>query len=388
MKTSADINLFGIILLMLIIFVDKTALQGQRNIKLFYRVIFYTILTLSAEIILSFTGISPLKGIDCFNYFVSIASFLFGTISAYFWFIFILYETQEKFACKPSLKNIYSLPLIFLYIWVLFSSASHLIYYFNGKNQYIQGNLYYLQIPIYGYLFASGAISFIKFKKENRFAQKKNLLSMCLFSLIPLLGFGIDSLFPNSHARLPTVVIAIVMQSLSLMKKEILLDPLTKLNNRREFKRYLAKITRTPDNENIFLIFFDINNFKGINDTYGHVEGDNALIMISQILNSTFFNTKAFLSRYGGDEFAVIIKKEEPEILSYLKNIDASLAALSETLPYSISLSVGYSIYGEENATTIESLIKAADKKMYCNKEERKKNLCENNPLQNFYKIS
>ncbi len=384
MKTNTDINLFGIILFVVIIFVGKTALQGQRNIKFFYRVIFSTILTLLADTTLYFTGNPSLKGIVCFNYFGMLAGFFFGTISAYFWFIFILLETQEKEAYRPSFKNPFSLPLLFQGILLVCFSVTYLIYFFHGKNQYFQRNLNLMQIPIYGYLFASAALSYIKYKKEKSFYQQKNFLLLCLLSSLPLLGLGIDFLFPNAHARLPTVMISIVIQYLSLMKKEILLDPLTQLNNRREFQRYLGKVTRTSNNEKVFLIFFDINNFKGINDSFGHMEGDKALVMIAQILNSAFSNTKAFLARYGGDEFAVILKKEEPEILSYLKNIDASLVARSKTLPYTISLSVGYSIYGEENANTIESLIQAADKKMYCNKEERKRNLCENEPIQIF----
>lgn len=384
MKIGADINIFVIILLALIILIGKTTIQGQKNFKLFYRVIVFFILTLTAGSFYYFTESATLKGFVLFSHFMMIAFHLFGTISAYSWFIFVLHETEDNLHCNPSLKNFYILPLIFQ-CTLLISCG---IFYYDEKNQYLQGYLCIFQyLLIFGYLFAGASISFIKYIKEKRYAQQKNCFFLCLFSLLPLLGMGIDVVFPNLNSILPFLVISIVMQYLNLMKKEIFQDPLTKLNNRREFQRHLVKVTKTIRKEDVFLIFFDINDFKNINDTFGHVEGDRALVMIAQILNAAFSNTKAFIARYGGDEFAVILKKEEPEILSYLKKVDASLVTLSASLPYNISLSVGYSIYGEENANTIESLIQSADKKMYWNKEEQKKTICENESMASFHSI-
>ncbi|WP_312044941.1 GGDEF domain-containing protein [Anaerotignum sp.] len=389
MKIGADINIFIIILLALIILIGKTAVQGQKNFKLFYRVIVFFILTLTASSLYYLTEGTTLKGAALVSHFMMIMYQLFGAISAYSWFIFVLHETQfhethENSPCSPSLKNLYMLPLLFQCILLIGSPTTHWIFYFNEKNQYLPGSILQF-ILMTGYLFAGASISFIKYIKENKYAQQKNCFYLCLFSLLPLLGMGIDVIFPKANSILPFLVISLIMQYLNLMKKEIFQDPLTKLNNRREFQRHLVKMTKTTRKEDVFLIFFDINDFKSINDTFGHVEGDRALIMIAEMLNAAFSNTKAFIARYGGDEFAVILQKNETEILSYLKKVDVSLATLSASLPYNISLSVGYSVYGEENANTIERLIQSADKKMYWNKEENKKNIYEGETMENFH---
>lgn len=385
MKIGADINIFVIILLALIILIGKTAVQGQKNFKLFYRVMVFFILTLTAGSFYFIMEGSTLKGVVLLSYFMMIAFYVFGAMSAYSWFIFVLHETEVNWSCNSSIRKLYILPLIFQCSLVMVYATTHWLLYFNQRNFYL-GSIYILQcLLIFGYLFTGACISFIKYLKENRYSQEKNCFFLCLFSLLPLLGMVIDIIFPSVNSVLPFLVFSIIMQYLNLMKKEIFQDPLTKLNNRREFQRHLIKVTKSMRKEDVFLIFFDINDFKGINDTFGHVEGDRALVMISQILTTAFSNTKAFIARYGGDEFAVILKKEEAEILSYLKKVDASLATLSASLPYNISLSVGYSIYGEDNANTIESLIQSADKKMYGNKEEQKKTICESDSMESFH---
>ena len=52
----------------------------------------------------------------------------------------------------------------------------------------------------------------------------------------------------------------------------------------------------------------DVNKFKKVNDTYGHVTGDEVLRLVAEQLKRTFGNMQAFLARYGGDEFVVIVK--------------------------------------------------------------------------------
>lgn len=381
MKIGADINFFVIILLALIILIGKTAVQGQKNFKLFYRVMVFFIFALTAGSFYIISEGATFINVVLFSHFMMVAFNIFGAMSAYSWFIFVFHEIEENSFCNPSLGKLAILPLIFQCFLVI-GYATNL----SEKYQYLQWSIYILQnLLIMGYLFAGACIAFIKYLHENRYAQQKNCFFLCLFSLLPLLGMAIDIVFPNANTILPFLVFSIIMEYLNLMKKEIFQDPLTKLNNRREFQRHLTKVTNSTRKEDVFLIFFDINDFKSINDTFGHVEGDRALVLISQILTTAFSNTKAFIARYGGDEFAVILKKEEAEIISYLKKVDTSLATLSTSLPYSISLSVGYSIYGEENATTIESLIQSADKKMYGNKEEQKKSICENVSMESFH---
>ncbi|NCC16084.1 MAG: GGDEF domain-containing protein [Clostridia bacterium] len=369
----AEMNILAFILFIVLLFDAKTSIQAQSNHKLLYRLIFFIILTLGADILFYFMQNTAFQGAKIFKYIIIITYFFSATISAYYWLIFILHEVRQPMQWKASSKFLYTLPLFLGAVMVLCSPFTHWIFFVNEKKQYIHGNLYFLQyLLIYGYIFTGAIVSFIKYKNEILLEKQIICFHLFLYSLLPLLGKGMDFLIPWVHAATPSIIISVIMLYVDRMKKEISLDSLTQLNNRRQFERYLIEITKHSLDKKVSLIFFDINSFKSINDTFGHTEGDKALIAVAQVLKSVFSNTKAFLARYGGDEFAVILRNDENEVRSSLKKIDASLAALSANSPYTLSLSAGYSIYGEENATTIETLIQAADKKMYCDKQEKK----------------
>ena len=94
-------------------------------------------------------------------------------------------------------------------------------------------------------------------------------------------------------------------------------DFLTKLSNRRGLMNFLGDVY---GQKNVTLIMLDLDNFKQVNDTYGHEAGDNALVKTAQILNQCF--PEGFISRLGGDEFLVILcDKEESQVIRDTKHL-------------------------------------------------------------------
>ncbi|MEP7384648.1 MAG: GGDEF domain-containing protein, partial [Gemmatimonadota bacterium] len=94
-------------------------------------------------------------------------------------------------------------------------------------------------------------------------------------------------------------------------RRESASDPLTGLANRKAFDEY---ITRSIELHSLLgqpasLMMIDVDNFKAINDTYGHTAGDTALRQIANVLSKTFLRRVDFVCRYGGDEFAVILQE-------------------------------------------------------------------------------
>ena len=92
----------------------------------------------------------------------------------------------------------------------------------------------------------------------------------------------------------------------------ISVDALTRLNNRGQINRFMEQM-RYRENVRVFVMLIDVDRFKPINDTYGHAEGDQALILVSEALKQTCerLKTPAFIGRYGGDEFTVILQNPE-----------------------------------------------------------------------------
>lgn len=160
---------------------------------------------------------------------------------------------------------------------------------------------------------------------------------------------------------------------MGLQKSIIFTDELTRLNNRRCLIR---DINDKMQAENKWCYFiFDINEFKIINDNYGHSEGDRALILLGSVLGNVARMNNAEAYRYGGDEFSVLyecIDKEEADKLGNL--IDGAVAECNdiENLPYELSVSYGYAFYDEESLYTIPDIMQKADENMYANKKAKK----------------
>ncbi len=94
-------------------------------------------------------------------------------------------------------------------------------------------------------------------------------------------------------------------------RRESAVDPLTGLANRKAFDEY---ITRSIELHSLLgqpasLMMIDVDNFKSINDTYGHTAGDTALREIANVLSKTFLRRVDFVCRFGGDEFAVVLQE-------------------------------------------------------------------------------
>lgn len=154
-------------------------------------------------------------------------------------------------------------------------------------------------------------------------------------------------------------------------------DDITNLLNRRGFEfladqHYkLAKRTKSG----FVIAFFDLDDLKKINDVHGHLEGTRSIIETSRILSKTF-RSSDLLARWGGDEFIVLgintLEDSKEIIIKRLKkNLDDFNS--QSNLQYNISLSVGLAFFNPDNPKTLDELVLEADKKMYLNKNHKKK---------------
>lgn len=158
--------------------------------------------------------------------------------------------------------------------------------------------------------------------------------------------------------------------------KAVSIDFLTGLNNRKELIRYLSRMfdkSSVLDN-NLHMIFIDIDDFKKINDTFGHNFGDKALLSLSKCMKKSAFDKDCFLCRYAGDEFTVVIKEKTLNTVdSFIKTLLDNLEEENKfgSLPFKISLSVGVVGYSEQYKT-LDEFIAAADEAMYLEKQKAK----------------
>ena len=152
-------------------------------------------------------------------------------------------------------------------------------------------------------------------------------------------------------------------------------DELTGLTNRRGFMLLAKQQIKVSDRsrKGLVLIFADLDDMKSINDTYGHLEGDQALKDASAILRRSL-RASDVIARLGGDEFVALsvdaYDKVEELIMGRLReNILAH--NLESGRPYELSISFGITIYNPAQPCTLDELLTRGDRLMYDEKKKR-----------------
>jgi len=154
-------------------------------------------------------------------------------------------------------------------------------------------------------------------------------------------------------------------------EKRSLIDPLTDVFNRRYFDEILSKEVSRADrtDSNLSFLFIDMDNFKSVNERFGHLVGDRLLNDVAQVLTATFRKSDAIV-RYGGDEFVVLLPDtNETQAERAYERLLLKVGSWNRehsVLGYQLSLSCGLSTY-KKGANVLE-LLEAADKSMYVHK--------------------
>ena len=156
----------------------------------------------------------------------------------------------------------------------------------------------------------------------------------------------------------------------NIVQEQSLTDAMTGLHNRRAFNKRLEEETLRSERYGrpFSLALMDLNGFKYVNDTFGHLSGDQVLIQVGKCLSENVRNTD-FLARYGGDEFALIMPETSRQIAAQMTNrlqrvLKSCELGLPETSLFPLTISIGIAQF-PEHATSSEKLIAAADDALY-----------------------
>ncbi len=157
-----------------------------------------------------------------------------------------------------------------------------------------------------------------------------------------------------------------------------IIDDLTGLYNRRGFltlaERHLKLAARKK--KGVFLLFTDLDGLKTINDTFGHMAGDRALVDAAQVLRASF-RSADIIARLGGDEFTVFPLEAAAESGSLLmRRLDEQLQihnAAHSQRGYRLALSVGIARFEPDSSWTIEQLLEQADRALYEQKRQNRR---------------
>ena len=182
------------------------------------------------------------------------------------------------------------------------------------------------------------------------------------------------------------IVLSVVSRHLSiklrkrreLLEKQALMDPGLDLPNRRCFEQNMESAFRTTRKKKIlsYILLIDVDNFKKINDTYGHEVGDAVLSRISTILRECS-GENDIPARFGGDELAVIVNNSNDElVLTRVNLIQKQINNLSLPSHKDFSCTVSIGISCAKNKSSIIEWLKDADEMLYKVKRNGKNGYC------------
>ena len=215
-------------------------------------------------------------------------------------------------------------------------------------------------------------------RAEESPSERKKHLFIGFFPLMVIMG-GLVQILLLSETPIFCFCSAILMLVfyINSMETQISTDPLTQLNNRGQLLHYTSqKANIQREGRRTFVIMFDINDFKAINDTYGHAEGDRALIIVADSLRQVVRNrnTPMFLARFGGDEFILIVHPAgETDIAPLIAEIRGQIEAgcRAAGTPYVLSVGAGYDeLRGEDDS--FQQCMQRADDRLYADKAHSK----------------
>lgn len=195
--------------------------------------------------------------------------------------MYIFYDTSPK----KSTSYITTIPYLLYLLLIFINSFTDLFFYIDSNNRYQRGDGFWLIVVLSViYIIASVVVIVLAITRNRCFrSEGKHILSGMLWVA---LGIVLQLYFWEDSFVLLTFLLFMLIVFLRFQNLEMLVDPLTGLGNRRRMQLYIDKLSRKRKGE-FSAIVFDIDDFKDINDLYGHIYGDRILVIISKILEKS-----------------------------------------------------------------------------------------------------
>ncbi|WP_029230898.1 GGDEF domain-containing protein [Butyrivibrio sp. VCB2006] len=371
MAQVASIFLLGIVLFKIHNSVNKQLSQVYLG-----NLIFVLMLYFGAEIFWSIVDGGIIASTKPLLYLSNIFTYVLLGIAAYQWYLLSEAIQKNKAIESNATKLILSIPVWLSTILCVTAYRTGLAYYVDENGALVGGRLYVILIIVpFGYMIAASVKAFGRAFNKDKYAERNLYFMIGFFPIAPIVLGIAQAAYWRAPFLCYGAVAAVFYVYTSIQDNLISLDPLTQVNNRNQMYKYLTQKMKNPDpGLSLFLLIIDVDKFKGINDTYGHIEGDNALVMIADAIKSACQGprNRFFVSRYGGDEFVVVAEMGYRAEATWLaEQIRTNVRKISgeHSLSYPLNVSVGIAQYDFSEPVSIQSFIARADSDLYKQKK-------------------
>lgn len=286
------------------------------------------------------------------------------------WCIFVIYRIDQNKSknMKLLMGMHYAIAAVDCMITIA-SVFNGFYFYIDEKDifQFADGYIVHI-IFIFIQLFGSGIYSFAQSFSNKQVKLKKEYRLLLLFIIIPSATAILEGILPLSPIVSLGIFLPIHFAFLEIQNSEIYSDALTGLNNRRRMEIFLQDMIHGAMEEKPFRIhMIDVNDFKQVNDKFGHIVGDRTLQLVADALHNVSDKLHGFCARYGGDEFVLIVS-DEADVQEAIQNeVNALRQKCADLIP-TISVCTGCATC-RSGAITAAQLIAQADEQLYIQKE-------------------
>lgn len=282
-------------------------------------------------------------------------------IIGYCWCLFVEYHIHRNFERIKKKSRILAIPLIIATILIFINLlGTGIIFDISKENVYTRGPMNFI---LYIFVFVYYIESIYTVHKAKYDSILVEFFPIYYFIIPCMIGTMIQGFFFGVSTIWLCVAIAFILVYIEIQISISFIDDLSGLYNRKYMNHYLNKLQNNKT-KHIYGFMMDINDFKAINDTYGHLKGDYALIQFGIILQHSIDKDSVAI-RMGGDEFVIFAKlKSDEEALALKKQIKYNVRQfnIKSKEPFHLSFSIGIAKFNGKNT---DAFLSAMDDSMY-----------------------
>lgn len=340
----AEVNIFAAaILSILFLSIHKDSSRRLYRQRLFLLLLLFTITSLCADTISLLVDGAQGQGMRTLNVISAEVYYLLCPIPCLLWTLYASYQIHNDERRIKKLLLPLLIPVLINSVLAVMSLFNDIFFTIGSDNIRQRGPaLSVAYIICYFYL----VFAFVLIVRAKNKLDRRVYYSLLVFPVLPFIGGIVKFLGYGVTVIWPSVALSLLMIFLNIQNNQIFTDYLTGLFNRKQLAVYLdERIRRSSSKRPIAGIMLDIDNLKAINDTYGHQEGDRAIVYTAQILKKSV-NQDAFVARFAGDEFIMICKAGEEQLQKTVQSILDNVDDFNQKnlTPYKLEFSMGYDV--------------------------------------------
>ncbi|MDO4459773.1 MAG: GGDEF domain-containing protein [Clostridia bacterium] len=251
-------------------------------------------------------------------------------------------------------------------VFLIINFFTPIVFGVGEDNVYFRGSMFWIYTLIEGIFLLDGMFVYVHTRIKGGIFK---FFPVIQFVLPVVFGVVAQSFVYGISVIWPSVVISMTGLLNSMRNEALYRDPLTGLLNRM-YLSYVDEIAESRKTE-FTVMMIDLNDFKNINDKFGHSEGDLVLKKAAEVF-ITSVGALGTVIRYAGDEFVVMLNTCKTDVIERcIRDIHGNLDRenRSSDKDYSVSVSIGYCVFSEEYST-LEKMLNHADDQMYYEKQE------------------